>query len=105
MARCRVSYKNDDGVHTVEVNAETLYEAVAEAVAEFREDQTISELPGLETELTVIVLRKPPEHQIKLNRVHEWAKPSTKGGPAAMLRRERVRKMLLGGAAEAITRV
>jgi hypothetical protein len=70
---------------------------VAEAVAAFREDKTISELPGPETDLTVIVLRKPPEHQIKLSRVHEWAQPSTKGGPAGTIRRERVRKMLSAG--------
>ena len=31
MARCRVSYKKNDGLHSVEVNAESLYEAVAEA--------------------------------------------------------------------------
>ena len=97
MARCRVSYKNDDGLHSVEVEAESLYEAVAEAMAEFRKDQAISELPGPETELTVMVLRKPPEHQIKLRRVLEWAQPSTKGGPAGIVRRERVRKMLSAG--------
>jgi hypothetical protein len=85
MARCRVSYKNEDGPHAVEVNAESLCEAVAEAVAEFREDKTLSSLPDLETELTVIILRKPPEHQIKLRRVHEWAQPSTKGGPAGII--------------------
>ena len=97
MARCRVSYKNEDGLHSVEVNAESLYEAVAEAVAEFREDKTISELPGPGTELTVVILRKPPEHQITLARVQEWAKPSTKGGPAGVAKRERVRKMLASG--------
>lgn len=30
-----------------EVSAESLYEAMAEAVAEFREDKTVSELPKL----------------------------------------------------------
>ncbi len=94
MARCRVSYENDDGHHSVEVDAESLYEAVAEAVAEFRKDKTISELPGLETNLTVIVLRNPPEHHITLKRVHQWAQPSTKGGPAGIVKRERVRKIL-----------
>jgi hypothetical protein len=97
MARCRVSYKNEDGLHSVEVEAESLYEAVAEAVAKFREDKTISELPGPETELTVIILRKPPEHVITLKRVQEWAQPSTKGGPAGVTKRDRVRKMLSAG--------
>lgn len=97
MARCQVSYKNEDGLHSVEVNAESLYEAVAEAVAVFREDKTISDLPGPETELTVIILRKPPEHQITLRRVQEWAQPSTKGGPAGVTKRDRVRKILASG--------
>jgi hypothetical protein len=91
MARCWVSYKNEDGLHSVEVNADSLYEAVAGAVAEFRGDKTISELPGPGTELTVVILRKPPEHRITLAPVQEWAKASTKGGPAAMVKRERVR--------------
>jgi hypothetical protein len=96
MARCRVSYKNEHGLHSVEVNAESLYEAVAQAVSEFREDQTISELPGPGTELTVVILKKPPEHHITLARVLEWSKPSTKGGPAGIVKRERVRLMLSG---------
>jgi hypothetical protein len=94
MARCRVSYKNDDGLHSVEVNAESLYEAVAEAVAEFRKDETVSNTPAPETEFTVFVLRKPVEHAIRLGKVMDWAQPSSKGGPAEMLRRERVRKLL-----------
>ena len=87
----RVSYKNEDGLHSVEVNADSLYEAVAEAmVAEFREDQTISELPGPGTELTPSSSSENrPEHQITLARVQEWAKPSTKGGPAGVAKRER----------------
>jgi hypothetical protein len=97
MARCRVSYQDDQGLHSVEVDAETLFEAVAEAISEFRQDKTIAELPGANTDLTVVVLRKPPEHVIRLKRIHDWAQPSTTGGPAEMLRKERVRKMLTSG--------
>jgi hypothetical protein len=94
MARCRVSYQNDEGIHAIEVAAETLYEAVAEAVVEFREDKTISTPPGPETELTVVVLRKPAEHTIQVKRVHEWAQVSNARSLVELLRRERVRKML-----------
>jgi hypothetical protein len=39
MTRCRVSFIYPDGIpHTVEVQADSLYEAVAMAVAEFRAD-------------------------------------------------------------------
>jgi len=37
-----VSYKNDQGIHSVEVTAETLFEAVAQAIVEFKEDKTIT---------------------------------------------------------------
>ena|SRR5579862_6235898 len=94
MARCRVSYKNDEGIHSVEVTAETLFEAVAQAIVEFKEDKTITTPPGPETELTVVVLRKPAEHTIRLKRVHEWAHVTNARSPLELLRRERVRKML-----------
>jgi hypothetical protein len=95
VARCRVSYKNDEGVHSVEVAAETLFEAVGQAVVEFKEDKTITTPPGPETEFTGQVLRKPVEHMIRMKRVMEWAQYGNTAGPGEMLRRERVRKMLM----------
>jgi len=94
MPRCRVSYKNDEGIHSVEVTAETLYEAVAQAIVEFKEDKTISTPPGQETELTVVVIRKAAEHTIRLKWVHEWAQVTNARSPVELLRRERGRKML-----------
>jgi hypothetical protein len=61
-------------------SAETLYEAVAQAVAEFKEDKTVPNPPGPETEFTVLVLRKPIEHLVKLKRVTEWAQYSNQRG-------------------------
>jgi hypothetical protein len=85
-------------VHSVEVNAETLFEAVALAVVEFREDKTVSNPPGPETDFTVLVLRKPIEHLIRLKKIEDWARPSSVGGPAETLRRERVRNMRMNKA-------
>jgi hypothetical protein len=96
MARCRVSYVNAEGIHSVEVTADTLFEAVAQAVVEFKDDKTVSQPPGPETEFTVTILRKPVEHFINLKKVQAWAQPSTRGGPAEVMKRERVRKMLAG---------
>jgi hypothetical protein len=93
MAECRFSYTNEQGVHSVEVTADTLFEAVALAVAEFRDDKTVAEPPGPETEFSVSILRKPVEHLIRFRKVLEWAQPSH-GGPAEMVRREKVRKVL-----------
>ena len=94
MARCRVSYMNAEGIHSVEVTADTLFEAVAQAVVEFRDDKTVTEPPTSDTEFTVQILRKPVEHLIRLKKVQAWAQPSTRGGPVEALRRDRVRKML-----------
>ena len=97
ISRCRVSYLDQEGLdHAVEVEAESLYEAVAIAVAEFRQGEIITDTPGPMTEFCVTVLRKPIEHRIRFNKVQEWVQPSMRGGPAAVTARERVRK-LLGG--------
>jgi len=92
---CRVTYTDRSGVsHTAEVEAESLYEAVALAVGEFRGDSFTGELPGVMTEFTVRVVRPAVEHKITLQRVQQWAQPSTTGGPAMLVKRERLRKML-----------
>ena len=44
LARCRVSFiDTDSATHTAHVQAESLYEAVALAVAEFRDDPMVSQ--------------------------------------------------------------
>jgi hypothetical protein len=46
-SRCRVSFTHSDGLlHRVDINAESLYEAVAIAVAQFREDDVNPLSPG-----------------------------------------------------------
>jgi len=95
ISRCRVSYLDPEGLdHAVEVEAESLYEAVALAVAEFRQGEIIAAAPGPMTEFCVRVIRKPIEHRIRFNKVREWAQPSMKGGPAGVTARERVLKLL-----------
>jgi hypothetical protein len=93
--RCRVSYTDPEGIiHAVEVDADSLYEAVALAVAEFRNDEIIIDAPAPMTEFCVTVLRKPVEHRVRFKKVQEWVRPSTKSGPAGIVLRERLRKLL-----------
>ena len=95
MARCRVSFADQDGIlHAVEVDADSLYEAVAHAVAEFRASGPIKASPGPMTEFTVTVYRKPVEHRIRLIQVEKWAEHTTRGGPTGITKRDRVRKLL-----------
>src|ERR1700690_1664233 len=95
ISRCRVSYLDQEGLdHAVEVEAESLYEAVAMAVAEFRQGEIITETPGPMTEFCVTVLRKPIEHRIRLDRVTNWAQPTTREGPTGITKRQHVRALL-----------
>src|SRR5271154_2473823 len=57
-SRCRVSFTDSDGVlHGVDVDAESLYEAVAVAVASLREDDVSPSNPSPMTEFTVTVYK------------------------------------------------
>ena len=95
MARCLVSFTDADKTeHAAEVEAESLYEAVALAVADFREDPLLRSYPSAMTEFTVAVLRNPTEHRIRLNQVSKWAEHTTKDGPAGITKRLRVRSSL-----------
>jgi hypothetical protein len=94
-SRCRVSFTDSDGIlHGVDVDAESLYEAVAIAVASLREDDVSPSAPGPMTEFTVAVYRSPVEHKIRLAQVVKWAERTTEGGPAGIVKRQKVRTLL-----------
>jgi hypothetical protein len=80
--------------HSAEVEAESLYEAVALAVADFREDPLLREPPAARTEFTIVVLRNPTEHKLRLHQVVKWAEPTMQEGPAGMTKRQKVRTFL-----------
>jgi hypothetical protein len=95
-ARCRVSFTDSDGVdHAAHVQAESVYEAVAMTIAEFREDPLVS-APGPMTEFTIALERPALEHRIRLNQVEKWAQGTTREGPAGLIKRERVKALLSG---------
>jgi hypothetical protein len=95
ISRCHVSYLDHEGTdHAVEVEVESLYEAVAMAVAEFRQGEIITETPGPMTEFCVTVIRRPIEHLMRLAQVTKWAEPTTKEGPAGVSKRQKVRQLL-----------
>ena len=94
VARCCVSFHDMEGItHSAHVQAESLYEAVALAIAEFREDPIVPR-PGPMTEFTVLIERPAIEHRIRLNQILKWAENTTKEGPAGIMRRQRVKSLL-----------
>jgi len=95
-ARCAVSFTDSDGIiHEARVQAESLYEAVALAIADFRQDKLIPVLPASSTEFTVAI--EPPriEHRIRLSQIEKWARSNTTcEGPAGIAKRQRIRTLL-----------
>jgi hypothetical protein len=89
MNRCRVSFTDTNGIpHDVEVQAESLYEAVALAVAEFRADKMTAEV-GPMTEFVIAIHRPAVEHRLRLSQVTQWAQV-TREGPAGVIERQRI---------------
>lgn len=97
MAFCRVSYRDIEGVeHAVEVSAESLYEAVASAVARFRRENGWPMCPpGPGCEFRVQVLPDSPvTHSVSLKNVESFALHGTVTGPKDIVRKERIRTLL-----------
>jgi hypothetical protein len=93
MNRRRVSFTDTNGIpHDVDVQAESLYEAVALAVAEFRADKMTAEV-GPMTEFVIAIHRPAVEHRIRLSQVTLWAK-GTRDGPAGVIKRQRIMSLL-----------
>jgi hypothetical protein len=80
---------------SVEVAAESLYEAAALAVKEFRQHDWVDELgPGAMTKLAVRV--KPPAttHEVSIRQLEQWT-ARTAGSPRDTVLKARVRELLL----------
>ena len=91
---CRVSITDLDNItHTVEVSAETLYEAVALGLAAMKNSEWVSQIAeGLNT-VTVRVMDVSAEHTVIFRDFNKWLE-STGCSFRDMSRRERVREIL-----------
>jgi hypothetical protein len=92
---CTVSFKSPSGIcHSVEIEAETLYEAAGVGLARLKKDGWVEGLgPGTRLEIQV---REPASiHTLSVQQLHRWIESVTTS-PAEVLRRARV-KQLLGG--------
>jgi len=93
---CNVAIEDRTGVtHSVEATAETLYEAVAQAlVAYLGEPWSGDRYKGLNT-ATVTVRHPAVKHVVKIQEFENWLNSSNKS-PADMLQKERLRRLLNG---------
>jgi hypothetical protein len=91
---CRVSITDLDNItHTVEVSAETLYEAVALGLVAIKDSEWVATVgEGLHT-ITVRVMDVSVEHKVTFHDFNQWLKKES-WSPLDMARHERVRKIL-----------
>jgi hypothetical protein len=84
----RVSCWDAQGVeHTVQVTAQSLYEAVAQALRVFREDEW-SEDPARRGHANVVVTMNQPqvEHRVRIKDFEDWLESAGKSPPEMALK-------------------
>lgn len=93
---CRVSFTDSSGIEcSVEVAAESLYEAAALAVAEFRKQGLLQAAIGPGTVLTVVSYPAAPRrYSLTLGKLETWAKHGTCTGPHQKVQRDKIAAIL-----------
>ena len=90
MASCVVSYLDTEGLrHTVEVEAQSLYEAAVLAIRTFRQHECE---PGQASTLDVEV-RSSVIHTVTPKKIHEWLNRGARTPKEAVMK-ERLRALL-----------
>jgi hypothetical protein len=70
---CAVAVKDAQEVeHLVEVSAETLYEAIATALAALQKDVWVGEIGQGLTTVTVLMQQPPVKHEVKMRDFVSW---------------------------------
>jgi hypothetical protein len=88
---CRVSVTDIDGVeHTVCVNADTLFEAVARGLRAIRDSVWAGQIPEGITTITVCTAQPQVDHRVKVSEFKSWLN-RTGGRPAETVHRQKVK--------------
>src|SRR5690242_6161246 len=91
---CRVTCRDGHGIdHSVEVSAQTLYEAVAQALRIFQDSDWTDELEARDAAVVVNVKEPEVEHTVRLQNFRNWLEASGKN-PAEMALKNRLRQIL-----------
>jgi hypothetical protein len=91
---CTVAVKDiQDVEHSVEVTAETLYEAIATALAAFQKDNWVGEIGQGFTTVTVIVQQPPVKHEVKMKDFVSWIGRQGRS-PAEVMLKQKLEKIL-----------
>jgi hypothetical protein len=91
---CRVSCVDLGGVeHAVEVSASSLYEAVAQALRVFRDNEWVKGPGRGQTPITVKVKQPEAEHTVRVQDFERWL-DATPRSPAEMALKTRLQQLL-----------
>lgn len=89
---CRVTFKDSGHLeHTVEVMAESLYEAAVLAIKAFH-SQDWGQPPGRASRLQIEVLQPVVKHELSVAKVQDWLTSS--GSPREVVQKARLREIL-----------
>ena len=97
MAFCQVKYRDIEGiVHQIDVQADSLFEAVAAAVHQFRKTNWCGHPPGPGCEFSVKLLPETPAqtYTVAFSQVQDFARHGVAKGPKGMIRKNKLRELL-----------
>jgi len=90
---CQVLFTDSENIrHSVEVTANTLYEAAVLAMAEFRRSGFTVNAPGPATRLTVTVKMPTTSHEVQWGKIEAWLQSA--GRPNEQGMKGRLREVL-----------
>ena len=91
---CTVAVKDiRDVEHSIEVTAETLYEAIATALAALQQDNWVEEIGQAFATVTVVVQQPPVKHEVKMKDFVSWLGRQGRS-PAEVILKQRLEKIL-----------
>ena len=94
---CKVSsFDLKEVKHTVEVSAGSVYEAVAQALRIFRDNNWVEDIGHGQTPITVKVKHPEIEHTVRVQDFERWLEASPRS-PAEMILKNRLRELLAKG--------
>jgi hypothetical protein len=94
LRNCRVSCHDLKGVErTVEVTAESLYEAVAQGLRAFRQNVWVDDVGQGQTTVTVVVRNPEVQHKVRIQDFERWLESQGRT-PAEVSLKSRLRQLL-----------
>ena len=94
---CTVSCCDLKGIeHSIEVTADSLYEAIAQGLRVFRTNDWVDDLGRGQTPISVKVKHPEIEHRVRVQDFERWLEANPRS-PAEMILKNRIRELLAKG--------